>query len=290
MFRFFVFIVLTGLAALITWWVVGPRGQDRVLSSLQSAGFVDALWENHKNSTIYLDKDGFSLLHGVRTLSSGGFDVEKLELIGEIDKNGILTIAGWNGRIDSVPIVNIKTIAINLSTPLGAVLITGKANLGPRTITALLRTEQAPLSLIADIRAECDDKGTWQMESILSGGRFVIADTRLTRATGKVIWNMKELEISFNAGGLFLAGAAWKGIVGQIRTGMPLKLEAQALGAPEVTLTLSGETGIITTKDAKVLRQWAKDVGLDLSTYPKNARTVTIAPNDKGHWILMQGN
>jgi hypothetical protein len=283
MTRLLLFIALALIGALAAWWLTAPPGQGSVLAAVRAAGFPQAVWVAGVPGTMRLDPDGFSVLTGVRAALGGGIVVGEANLLGEVTPDGVVTIAGWDGTIGPLPRAAVEALRIDLDTPLGAALITGRAALGPDAARVSVKTEQAPLAFEVNLRAQRGGGGAWSVEGEAGGGRVAFPGMRLSRVTADI----KGGALAFHAGGLRLGETAWERARGTLGHG-GWSLEAQALDAPGVRLRLAGGGGTIEADTPEHLAAWAGQAGLPLPARAKGASKVACILDNTGRLALTE--
>lgn len=251
-------VVALGLAA--AWWALwAPASHADVLAAVQRAGFPAAAWTG--DDTIRLDAEGFSILHGVRALPGGRISVAHAALMGEVGPDGAVTIAGWDGSLGPWPAMRVDTLDVELATPLGGVLLEGAAALGPTSAQASLQTEQAALSLHAQVEATRGADGTWRATAEFDRGHIAVAGVRLMRLSGRAQAGPAGAQTEFAAGGMQMGGAAWQGVSGTLEPSGRVLLQGRAVGAPQVEIVLENRAGSLYAPDGRALADWLRDYG-----------------------------
>ena len=255
-----IILVIIALAAISFFVFHKSQPKLDILSEIQKIGFPEASFSSSTN--INLDKDGFSTLTDVSTSKGRSISIKSANLIGELSQNGAITIAGWNKTTSNLPNANIFDAEINLSTPLGIVLIKGAANISDSGIEAILKANQSNVSFNARLKTEIFDNGRSVTSVEFDRGRIITENIRVSRLSGTIKADIEGTFIEFSAGGASVYGLPFKSIAGTLENGK-LSLQAKALGAREIELSIDNGKASIYAPDESVLKNWLEQNNLE---------------------------
>ena len=176
--------------------------------------------------TATLQYDPFAILFN-RTLKN--IKIQGLDLTGEINENGQISIAGWNNHTKMIPIssmpraqnIEIENAKLSLlSEKWGG--ITLQTTMQLRTskkhidLQGQLNASQKQLSASAKIDGRINEKGAWNIRLELEQGKIQTQDIRATRLSGQINLNNDNISTQtsmigeIQAGGLNILGLPWQ--------------------------------------------------------------------------------
>ncbi|MEZ5813653.1 MAG: YdbH domain-containing protein [Alphaproteobacteria bacterium] len=186
---------------------------------------------------IKLDKDGFSRINRLtlkaRPLSfilgkhPENLQIKDIELTGELNENGTITIAGWNGALPALQnakskprIISIENMRISLlSEKWGGISLHGDIQITPSGnntgFQARLKAAQKRLNADASIEGQITGEGFWDARIEIEQGKFELGAIKTSRLAGLIKLNgnkAQDTEIigELESGGLNILGMPWQ--------------------------------------------------------------------------------
>lgn len=309
--RWPVLVLLLALLCAGAYFFLLPRmAQSAVEKSFHQAGFEEFSYDKAERSAgsvsfhkVKFDPDAFShvdvitasydmaglLFHGRLTK----LEFENPSLMGEVDKQGKVTVAGWK-NIAPLP-ASINTITINggkislMSESIGGISFNLDGQFrhhsdGGTAFQGVVSGEQKQLSINTSINANIRASGIWQADLDIKEARIDIAPLKASRINGKATLKGEKFRIAhfssqLQAGAVNYDGLPWQGMAMAIE-GNPEKFGLSANAASIGVDGLYLEIRLIYSKVLQDLDCRIRMVSLDtLRDYLRKHEYLTKEPS-----------
>lgn len=228
-------LIAIAIAAILGWFYAAPIiARHVIISSLHKSGFADAKIDNITTihgglliDHIQLDKNGFSEATNVQILISPksfflpqNIKIKSISLLGEMDQNGKITIAGFTpsknesyqaskqnyAALFPLKELSLDGINIDIDTPAGIVAVQGKIfitkNSNKLDIQISSWAEQSALTYNATAQGSWTEQSGWIAEADIQDARMNIQPYKATRLSGKISINNNTWSGKIKAGAL----------------------------------------------------------------------------------------
>ena len=240
-------LIMTGAIGVTgyVWLNIPQHLETRLRQTMNEAGFENYTLppaEKKLGQTVYqniaLDPDGFSTLENLTITYNplklallgkiNSLRLSGLDLTGELDPQGKITIAGWNDVQSPLPqILKLKNTLIEienarlsvLSQKWGGTSLSLDMQARPQrqhvNLQGRITATQRTLSATASLEGQISNKGFWDLRMELEQGKVTLPNLRASRLAGLInlsSQNMLPIRIlgELEAGGLNVAELPWQ--------------------------------------------------------------------------------